>query len=301
MHIPSSMLTGSICPVTAVVATAGLIGAGWWAHRSPEAPKASRFAAVTALIFAAQMINFPVQDGTSGHLMGGVLAALLLGIPFGILSIALVLTVQCLVFADGGLAVLGANIFNMALVGAGLGGGLASLFKGRMPSYLGLALAAWVSVPLAALFCSFQLAWAGTIPFATVAPAMLGTHALIGLGEAAITVAALAAFHVPQTSATASSPRSVFVPLAVASMVALLLSPFASSYPDGLEWVAERYQFLHESAPAFVSPLADYAVPLVSPEFLSTGLAGLAGVGLTFLVSWLLARSGWERKTVAVG
>jgi cobalt/nickel transport system permease protein len=299
MHIPSSMLTGSICPVTAVVATAGLIGAGWLAHRSPEAPKASRFAAVTALIFAAQMINFPVQDGTSGHLMGGVLAALLLGIPFGILSIALVLTVQCLVFADGGLAVLGANIFNMALVGAGLGGGLAALAKGRLPAYLGLALAAWVSVPLAALFCSFQLAWAGTIPFATVAPAMLGTHALIGLGEAAITLAAFAAFQAPESSP--SSARPVFVPLAVAGIVALLLSPFASSYPDGLEWVAQRYQFLHESAPAFTAPLADYAVPVVSSEFLSTGLAGIVGVGLTFLASWLVARSGWERKTVAVG
>ena len=110
MHIPNSMLQGAVCPVTALVGVLGVAVAALKAFWSEHKPSAARFGAITALIFAGQMMNFPIQDGTSGHLLGGVLAAALLGTPFGILSIALVVTIQCLVFSDGGFAVLGANI-----------------------------------------------------------------------------------------------------------------------------------------------------------------------------------------------
>lgn len=301
MHIPSSMLQGTICPVTAAVATAGLATAGWFARRSVKHPPALRFAAVTALVFAGQMMNFPVQDGTSGHLLGGVLASLLLGVPFGILSMAVVLTVQCLAFSDGGLAVLGANIVNMALVGAGLGGLMATWLRDQAGNpagrFAGTAFASWFSVVLASLACSAELAWAGTASFATVAPAMFGTHALIGLGETLITLAAVALL-APSVETTGTR-RPVLVPLAAAGLIAFVLSPFASSYPDGLEWVAARFSFLHTSAPAFVAPMADYSFPGISSEFLSTGLAGLAGAGLAFAGAWFLARSGWGRRTAA--
>jgi len=301
MHIPSSMLQGTICPVTAAVATAGLATAGWFARRSVKHPTALRFAAVTALVFAGQMINFPIQDGTSGHLLGGVLASLLLGVPFGILSIAVVLTVQCLAFSDGGVAVLGANIVNMALVGAGLGGLMATWLRDQAGNGFGRfaapAFASWFSVVLASLACSAELAWSGTASFAAVAPAMFGTHALIGLGETLITLAAVALLASPVESS--GERRPVLVPLVAAGIIALLLSPFASGYPDGLEWVAERIQLLHASAPSFVAPMADYTFPGIPSEFLSTGLAGLLGVGLTFAGAWLLARSGWGRRTAA--
>lgn len=297
MHIPSSMLQGTICPVTAAVATAGLATAGWFARRSVKHPTALRFAAVTALVFAGQMMNFPVQDGTSGHLVGGVLASLLLGVPFGVLSIAVVLAVQCLAFSDGGVAVLGANIVNMALVGAGLGGLIATWLRDRTGRIAGTAFASWFSIVLASLACSAELAWSGTAPFATVAPAMLGTHALIGLGETLITLAALALL-VPSAEAPGAR-RPVLVPLAAAGLIALVLSPFASPYPDGLESVAALFPFLHASAPAFVAPMADYTFPGIASGFLSTGLAGLAGVGLVFAAAWLLARSGWGRRVAA--
>ena len=293
MHIPNSMLQGSLCPVTAAVSAIGVAFASFRAIRSKSRPTAARFAAITAFIFAGQMINFPIQDGTSGHLLGGVLAAALLGTPFGILSMSLVVTIQCLVFSDGGFSVLGANILNMALLGAGLGGILRTYFLKdlsiRSLRYAaGLFFIAWVSVMTAALACSVELALSGTIAFFKVVAAMLGTHSLIGIGEGVITVAACFAF--AQEPIGVSKKWSVAAPLIASVMIAAMLSPFASGFPDGLEWVAEKYQFLHDSAPSFVSPLPDYSVSLVNNEMISTGLAGLAGVLLTLFIAWGIAK-----------
>jgi cobalt/nickel transport system permease protein len=150
-----------------------------------------------AFIFAAQMVNFPVAGGTSGHLLGGVLAAVLLGPWVGTLVMASVVAVQALVFQDGGLIVLGANIFNMGIVGT-MGGFaiyavLCRLFggeaRGRLPA---AGLAAWAAVMLGAVAMSIELAISGTIPLEVALPAMLGVHAIIGIGEALITAAALA-------------------------------------------------------------------------------------------------------------
>jgi len=293
MHIPNSMLQGGVCPVTALVSTLGVAIAALKAFSSEYKPNAVRFGAITALIFAGQMMNFPISNGTSGHLLGGVLAVTLLGIPFGILSIALVVTIQCLVFSDGGTAVLGANILNMAIIGAGLGGVihmfLAKKFPLRSPQYaIGLGFTAWLVLMMATLACSIELAISGTISFSKVVGAMLGTHALIGIGEGLITVAVC--FALEAEPIRISPRRSITAPLVASGIIATMLSPFASRFPDGLEWVAEKYQFLHESAPTFVSPLSDYTVPLISNEVLTTSLAGLTGVIITFLIAWGAAK-----------
>ena len=146
---------------------------------------------MSAFIFAAQMVNFPVMGGTSGHLLGGVLAAVLLGPYAGAIVLTCVLIVQCLIFQDGGLTTLGANILNMALAGT-MGGYLVyrtvSGVSGRGKAILtGTAIASWFSVMLASGFCAIELALSGTSPLAVVLPAMLGIHAFIGVGEAAIT------------------------------------------------------------------------------------------------------------------
>ena len=152
---------------------------------------------MAAFIFAAQMFNFQVAGGTSGHLLGGVLAAVLLGPWAATLVMASVIAVQGLVFSDGGLVVMGANIFNMGIIGT-LGGywiyrTLATLFggedRGRVPA---AGIAGWLSVMLAAVSMSLMLAASGTSPLEVVLPAMLGVHAFIGVGEALITAAALA-------------------------------------------------------------------------------------------------------------
>lgn len=295
MHIPSSMMGGAVCPVTAAVSVGGVALAAAMALKAEHKPTPARFAAVSALVFAGQMVNFPVQSGTSGHLLGGVLAAALLGVPFGVLAIALVVALQCLVFADGGLAVLGANILNMAVIGAGLGGWiwhrLAAAAPGRKLATLGLA--SWISVVIASFACSVELAAAGTIPFARVVPAMLGVHALIGIGEAALTVAVMSLAANPALQA--GERRPVFLLALSSSIIALVVAPFACKWPDGLESVAGTLRFLHESAPSFVAPLPDYTIPALSNGMLSTALAGEIGVVLAFLIAWGVAKT-WQRR-----
>jgi cobalt/nickel transport system permease protein len=150
---------------------------------------------MSAFIFAAQMINFPVVGGTSGHLFGGVLAAVLLGPYAAAVVLSCVLIFQCLIFQDGGLLALGANIFNMAIAGT-IGGylifaGLNKIFGAGKVFLAVAAVAAWFSVVLAAAFCALELAVSGISPLHIVLPAMMGIHALIGIGEAIITVAVL--------------------------------------------------------------------------------------------------------------
>ncbi|MDZ4198688.1 MAG: energy-coupling factor ABC transporter permease [Kiritimatiellia bacterium] len=296
MHIPDAMLQGRICPITAALAAVGLVAASVMARRARVQPSASRFAAVTSLVFAAQMLNFPIAQGTSGHLLGGVLSSVLLGTPLGILSIAWVVVLQSLVFSDGGWTVLGANVFNMALIGAGVGGFLRSRLATRWAQPYGesaaTAVAAWVSVLLAALSVSVQLALDGQIAFSLVLPAMLSAHARIGVGEAVFT--GLACFALASKSADAKSGwRGVALPLSGAVLAGGMLSPFASGWPDGLEFVAEKLAFLSESSPARGSPMPDYTVPFVSFPALSTALAGLMGVAITFAIAWI-----WNRITI---
>jgi len=150
-----------------------------------------------ALVFAAQMLNFPVAGGTSGHFMGGVFCCILLGPWTGLIAMSLVLTVQCLLFQDGGITALGANIFNMGLIGSVGGFYLYGIFRllvwGDRTRPVAYALASWTSIMLAATFTAFELALSGTVKLSIGLPTMLSAHAVIGVGEAAITTAALMA------------------------------------------------------------------------------------------------------------
>lgn len=154
--------------------------------------KMFRMAAVGAFIFSAQMINFPVANGTSGHLLGGVLAGILLGPLEAMLVLSIVLIVQSLFFADGGLIALGANIFNMGVVGAIGGYYLYRLIKKHLKKMLLAAFfAAWISVVVASVAASIEIAVSGTIPLNVVLPAMTKVHVLIGIGEGMITTLVL--------------------------------------------------------------------------------------------------------------
>jgi cobalt/nickel transport system permease protein len=148
---------------------------------------------LAAFIFAAQMVNFPVAGGTSGHFMGAVLAAILLGPWSAALVMMAVLIIQCLVFQDGGLTALGANMVNMGLIGGMFGylfyrGGQKFLGGGVRPRPIAVFIAAWLSIVLAASACAMELAMSGTLPIEAALPAMAGVHALIGIGEGIITV-----------------------------------------------------------------------------------------------------------------
>ncbi|MFA4859098.1 MAG: energy-coupling factor ABC transporter permease [Candidatus Margulisiibacteriota bacterium] len=144
---------------------------------------------VAALVFAAQMFNFPISNGTSGHLIGGVFAAVIVGPFAGSIVIAAVLLVQMLFFADGGLIAIGANIINLAVVGTLAAYYIYYWLNKVVPEWLAIISAAWISVLLAAFFCALELGFSGTIPFSVVIPAMLKVHLVIGIAEALITLA----------------------------------------------------------------------------------------------------------------
>jgi len=144
---------------------------------------------LASLIFAAQMFNFPINSGTSGHLIGGVLAAVLLGPFAGTLAIAVVLAVQAFFFADGGFLALGANIVNMAVLGTLAGYYLYAGLRKFLPEWLSIAFSAWCSVILAAAAAALEIGFSGTYALAEVMAAMLRVHVVIGLAEALITLA----------------------------------------------------------------------------------------------------------------
>jgi cobalt/nickel transport system permease protein len=194
MHIPDGFLSP---PVWTSLTGAAAVATGISVTRCKctlDAEKAPLLGMTAAFIFAAQMLNFPIGGGTSGHFMGGVLAAALLGPAAGFIIMLTVLIVQCLMFADGGITALGANAINMGLIGSVLGYSiyylLNKLTAGKIPLVIA-GVASWFSIVLAATACSLELAISGTIALGVVLPAMVVTHAVIGVGEALITTAAL--------------------------------------------------------------------------------------------------------------
>ncbi len=152
---------------------------------------------IAAFVFAAQMLNFPIAGGTSGHVVGATLAAVLLGPWLACLVMCVVVSTQAFAFADGGIGALGANVLNMGVLGALLAGILLAVVVRAAPSrgvYLAaVGTVAWVAVMVGAAATSVELAMSGTVPLHTVLPAMLAVHALIGAGEALVTVAAVSA------------------------------------------------------------------------------------------------------------
>lgn len=197
MHIPDGFLNTATCIATWAASAGGVTYAVRRVKQELQERQVPLIGVTAAFIFAAQMMNFAVAGGTSGHLLGGALAAILLGPWAGMLALTSVLAVQALLFQDGGLLALGANVFNMAVVGVLLGWGIYVALKrilgGKTWATMvsGFA-AAWVSVVVASLVAAVELAVSGASPLGVALPAMGGVHALIGVGEGLITVAVLA-------------------------------------------------------------------------------------------------------------
>ena len=196
MHIPDGFIDAPVS-LAAAVTSAGVLAVAVRKGRDELDDRLIPMAGLTAaFVFAMQMVNFPVAAGTSGHLLGGLLAAALVGPWLGAISIAVVLFVQALLFADGGLSALGLNVLNMAVVGV-LGGyavlrvllRLLPRVRGRVPLTALVGVAAWASVMLAAgaFVIEYALGATSDVATSTVATAVLGVHALVGVGEGVIT------------------------------------------------------------------------------------------------------------------
>ena len=316
LHVPDGFLSAPVALVGWALAIVLLALALRATRRSLGERQVPLMGVLAAFIFAAQAINFPVAAGTSGHLLGGALAAIVLGPWPATLVMTVVIAIQGLVFQDGGLLAMGWNILNMGafttLGGWALyqflgGGGQERTRRGWFAAFL----AAWFSVMLGAVATSIQLAISGTSRLGMVLPAMVGVHALIGIGEGMITAAAVAflaqarpaAFQFateqaagpPSTMANAARAEGAHIARVVligllAAMVAALFSPLASPKPDGLEFVAEQSGFLNRALEPLYTLLPDYTVPMVGSGAITTILAVAIGALVVFTLILLVGR-----------
>ncbi len=309
MHIPDGFLDLRTVATTGALSASGLsLALGRLRHGLPRR-RIPLMGLAAAFLFAAQMLNFPVAAGTSGHLLGAVLAAVLLGPSAAVVVMTAVLLVQALLFADGGVLSLGANVFNMAIV-AVLGGfavfrPLQRLLPGTRGLLAATAFASWCSVLLTSIVCAAELAWSGVAPWGLVFPAMAGVHMVIGLGEALIAALVTAAIlrtrpdlldfamrtSSPARASTASRLRLPMVYGLVAILALVVFGvPLASTRPDGLERVAAALGFGENAVAASVAtPMADYQVPGLGSATAATWAAGFVGVLVVFALAYGLA------------
>ncbi|UBU14245.1 energy-coupling factor ABC transporter permease [Nonomuraea gerenzanensis] len=332
MHVPDGFFNAATSVSAGVVAAAGVAVCLRGARRELDDRTAPMAGLVAAFIFAVQMLNFPVAAGTSGHLLGGALAAILVGPYTGVLCMTVVLLVQGVFFADGGLTALGVNVTIMGIVTVLAGWGVfrlvTALARGKV--VVAAFLAALISVPASALVFTLLFWIGGTAPIevGTVAVAMGGVHLLIGIGEALITAVTVGAVLAVRpdlvygarglakplelrgaggttTTVAGREPVTERRPLkpfllggvGLTLVLAGVVSFFASSSPDGLEAVAENKGFLDQAADHLFGgwALADYGEVGGIP----VGVAGVLGVGLVLLIAGAVAFAARGRHRTA--
>jgi cobalt/nickel transport system permease protein len=309
-HIPDGFLSVTISVIFWVLSVIFVLLALSRVNRELGEREVPVMGVLAAAIFAGQMLNFSVTGGTSGHLMGAALATILLGPWASVLVMTSVVSVQALIFQDGGLLVLGANLFNMAVVGSFVSHfvyrAVLNLSRGqKWGVFAGGFAAAWISIMAAALTVALQLALSGTSPANLAFPAMGGIHALIGIGEGLITLGALSFVYAARRDLLkigkpqSSSNRAVWIGGLVISLALAVLSPLASANPDGLEWVAEQAGFLQTAQEPSYSIIPDYVLPGVSNEAAATILAGVIGALIVAAVAALVAYTRRRRETEA--
>ncbi len=310
MHIPDGMLSTQVAVIADVGAVGFIAYAVAWVKQHLNERKIVLMAVLGALIFALQMLNFPVAGGTSGHFLGAALAALILGFWPAVIVMAAVLGIQALVFSDGGILAYGANLFNMGIVAAAVGWGVSRLItffgtrarsrESRFSHIAGAAVGGWFGTMAAATACSLEIIISGHAKAALILPAMLSVHALIGIGEGVIT-GALVGYLVAVrpdlldkglTEGRQRSWRSVYVVLGIVALIGAGLSWLASSSPDGLERVyfADKLgaHFPEMSLLGKGTLFADYGIRGLGTGPLGTILAGVVGLGIVAVLLWLL-------------
>ena len=291
MHVPDGFMNVTISAATGVIS----FGTLWAYIRSAKDLIADKFIALTgmmsALIFVLQMINFPIAAGTSGHLLGGALAVIVLGPRLGLICLSVVVIIQSLLFADGGLSALGVNVLNMAIVTSATSWFIVKYWikfigKNKTSIVSVSVLAGILSVVFSSIAFTIQYAIGGTIsiPVGTVLLAMVTTHFIIGFGEGIITALIITllirvrpdliyAYERSDENTTKVSFYGLFI---ILILLLSLLTPFASSSPDGLESVAEEFGFTQTDG--IVLLLDDYGISAVNNNFISTVLSALLGV-----------------------
>jgi cobalt/nickel transport system permease protein len=291
MHVPDGFINAQVSAATGVIS----LGTLWVYIRNAKNLVADRLIALTgmmsALIFVLQMINFPIAAGTSGHLLGGALAVIVLGPSLGVICISIVVVIQSLLFADGGLSALGVNVLNMAIITSLTGWLIITSWKklfgdSRFSLISGSVIAGLLSVVFSSIAFVLEYAIGGTVsvPLGSVFIAMISTHLFIGLGEGIITAIIISLLLrvrsdlvYVNTKKNKSNSLSTSYGIFIILILSLtLITPYASSDPDGLESVATEFGF--EETDGLVLLLNDYGISSINNNFLSTILSALLGI-----------------------
>lgn len=291
LHIPDGFLS---VPVSLILWTVSIAVIGYSIRRvnkDLDERKIPLMGVLAAAIFAGQMLNFTIIGGTSGHLMGAAIATILLGPWAAVIVMTSVVAIQALIFQDGGILVLGANLFNMAIVGVAVSYFIYTSIRQiagekKWAIFAGGFAAAWFSIVAAALATGLELALSGTSPAKVAIPAMGGIHAIIGIGEGLITVGTLSLVYATRPDLlqnTEDRKKNSTILWIIGLLIAFILviaAPLASTNPDGLEWVAEREGFLNLSNEPVYEIIPDYLLPGMNNEAAATITAGIIGVVL---------------------
>lgn len=293
-HIPDGFLSPAVLAGTAAASAAALAVAAARTRRQLDDRRAPVLGALTAFVFAAQMLNFPLGAGASAHLLGGVLVAVMAGPWAGMLVLFSVVLVQALLFQDGGIAALGANTLNLAVIGAG-GGYVAYRWQlalygdGRMGRLTAAGGAAFLTTLVTGLAVGLEVGLSGLVPMDVAVLTIGGAHVLVAAAEAVLTVMILSAVlrsrpALLRDRAPAASGRMAVAGVTAAAAVAAVAVVRASSRPDALERAGEALGLESGPVPAF-SPMPDYTVAVGGPW-----LAAAAGLITVFAVGWAVAR-----------
>ena len=304
MHIPDGFLDTKTVIATSALSAIGVSVALRHFKAEDQPRKVPLLGLAGAFVFAAQMLNFPIVGGTSGHMVGAVLTAILLGPSAAVIVITSVLFVQCFLFADGGVLALGANVFNMAIIATLCGYAVYALIHRIIPGMRGTIIAAafasWCSAVIASICCTGELALSGTVPWSTAFFTMTSVHAIIGVGEGLITALVLTAVNAARPELLRNQSHEgnsrtyktfALYGLLVTLGLIIFVAPFASPLPDGLEKVSKVLGFEYKAAkqPLVSMPFAAYRFPGISTVAMSTVAAGIAGMIIVFICSVILA------------
>lgn len=292
MHIPDGFLSVPVWATMDAVAVPSVVYLARRAQREFDHHKIPLMGVMGAFIFAAQMINFPVGSGTSGHLVGGALLSFTLGPAAASIVMTAILATQALVFQDGGLLALGANVFNMAIAGVLAGYLPFLLLRGRR---VGIFLGGMCSLLVSASLALTELLRSGVKMPPAVLGVSLGLFVVSAIIEGAITLAVMQALERIQPDFVLRPQRMSRTAVRSLAALSIILASagifIASSRPDGIERLALETGIASHARTLLTSPLAEYKLQLVSSPFLTRSLAGIAGLLIVYLLCLGLSRA----------
>jgi len=283
MHTPDGFLTNWVCIVTLILSMIFVGISIYNLKKSITKQKVLQMSGIAAIIFAFQMLNFPITTGTSGHLIGAGIAAILLGPSAAILILAAVLIVQTFIYGDGGMFAIGANILNMGVV-AGYSTYYSYKYLSKTNNLFRIGIASLIGVVLASLANAVELWLSGSVALIESLISMGAAHLLIGVGEAVISIG-IFTYAQAYLLNNKASLRHVLASVVLGLAILTVFLPFASPHPDGLESVAINLGFFESATTTYpYAIMSDYTF-LGSEEYIFVLISGILGTALTFLIT----------------